>query len=454
MYKKNILLILGSILIVVIVTFLLKTIFKVDKYIDKKGGNNINKIEAVILDIEEDYNIKVKLGDESLYTFRIDNIKASIGQNITIEYTGNLDENKKVQDVKIENYILSDLEIPYEFDNGIFSKYYLLANNKLKELTLDEKIGQIFLVRYPSDNAEDILKKYKFGGYIFFEKDFKNKTEKSVKSMISKLQDVANIPIITAVDEEGGKVVRVSSNQNLANEKFKSPRELYVAGGFDSIRQDTIKKSEVLSNLGINLNLAPVVDVSTNDSDYMYSRSLGEDGNLTSIFAKTVIEASKENNVSYALKHFPGYGNNKDTHIGSSIDKRTYEDILNNDILPFKSGIGAGAEAVLVSHNIVSSIDPENPASLSVNIHNLLRNDLSFTGIIITDDLSMGAISFTNNATVKAILAGNDLIITTDYVNSIESVKKSIQDGTLSENTIDKLAFRILAWKYYKGLIK
>ena len=245
----------------------------------------------------------------------------------------------------------------------------------------------------------------------------------------------------------------VSSNPNLASSKFLSPRDLYLNGGFDKIKEDTVNKSLLLSELGLNLNLAPVVDVSTNSSDYMYKRTLGENTELTSTYAKTVIKASKGLGVSYTLKHFPGYGNNKDTHNGVVNDNRSYDEIVKNDLPPFEAGINEGAEAVLISHNTVTNIDSSNPASLSVDIHNLLRNKLGFTGIIITDDLAMGAISSINNATVKAILAGNDLIITTDYEESFNDIKDAINNDTIDEGLIDKLAFRVLAWKYYKGLI-
>lgn len=209
----------------------------------------------------------------------------------------------------------------------------------------------------------------------------------------------------------------------------------------------------LLSNLGINLNLAPVVDISTNPNDYMYKRTLGQNAELTATYAKTVIKASKNSTVSYTLKHFPGYGNNTDTHTGSSTDTRTYDNIYNNDLMPFRAGIEDCAEAVLISHNTVTIIDSKNPASLSVAIHNLLRKALNFTGIIITDDLSMAAISKNENAIVKAIQAGNDLIITNDYKNAVSSVNQALNDGTLQPDQIDHLAFRILAWKYYKGML-
>lgn len=337
--------------------------------------------------------------------------------------------------------------------SGIFNAYEQKANQKLQTMTLDEKISQLFLVRFPNSNAKEILKQYQFGGYIFFAKDFKDKTKQQVIDTMKELQKVANIPILTAVDEEGGIVVRVSSNSNLAKSKFKSPMELYQLGGFEQIEKDTIEKSKLLNSLGINLNLAPVVDVSTNSNDYMYQRTLGQGTKLTSTYAKTVISSNKGHKVSYTLKHFPGYGNNIDTHTGTAIDKRSYQDIVNNDLPPFKAGIEAGAEAVLISHNIVTSIDKNNPASLSKKVHNLLRDDLNFTGIIMTDDLDMEAVAKDDDAVIKAIQAGNDLIITTDYKASISSVKQAVKSGKISEKTIDQAVGRILAWKYDKGMM-
>lgn len=425
---------------------------------DKKEPLKTKKITVTVLGVR---NNKLTVQDENdiIYTFNLDDITADIGDNLLIEYTGVLDKNSSIQENKVISYsvvkISSDEDgIPANYqDNGIFSNYYILAYNKLKELSLDEKIGQLFLVRYPDNNQIADLIKYKFGGFVFFKKDFADKDKESVQSMMKNLQKNANIPLITAVDEEGGTVVRVSSNPLLSDTKFKSPQNLYRDGGLNLIAEDTIQKSKLLNELGLNLNLAPVVDVSTNASDYMYSRSLGEDTETTAKFAKTVIENSLGGGVSYTLKHFPGYGNNADTHTGSNVDSRTFDDILKNDLPPFREGIKAGAEAVLVSHNIVSSIDDDNPASLSNSVHNLLRNELNFTGVIITDDLAMGAVKDIENKAVKAILAGNNLIITTDYAQDIDDVKKALDDGRLSEELIDRLTFKILAWKYYKGLM-
>lgn len=335
----------------------------------------------------------------------------------------------------------------------VFEGFLDMAEEKVNSLTLEEKIGQLFLVRYPGGSGEEALKKYDFGGYLLFEKDFKGKTKEDVISEISGLNEYTEIPLLIAVDEEGGNVVRISSNQNLVKEKFKSSSELYAEGGFERIKTDTVEKSSLFAELGVNLNLAPVVDVATDKNNYIYPRTLGQDANLTSIFAETVIKASKEGSVSYTLKHFPGYGNNDDTHKGSSTDNKSYEEILERDLPPFRAGIDAGAEAVLVSHNIVSCIDPENPASLSKKMHELLRNELEFTGVIITDDLDMGATSKDEDRVVKAILAGNDLIIVTDYEKGIDDTKLAVETGRISEDLINEAAKRVIAWKYYKKMM-
>ena len=338
-------------------------------------------------------------------------------------------------------------------DNGLFKDYYEKAYQKLEKMSLDEKIGQILLVRYPDNNQKEIVEKYQFGGYLFFGKDFKDKTKDEVIKMIDDSNSVSKIPLLTAVDEEGGIVVRVSSNKNLRSERFLSSSELYKNGGFDRIKADTIEKSNLLKSLGINLNLAPVVDVSVDPNDYMYNRSLQDDAETTAKFSSLVIETSKNTGVSYTLKHFPGYGNNIDTHSGSSVDSRTRKEIESNDILPFKSGIKSGAEAILFSHNVVTSMDKDNPASLSKTLHDYVRNDLNFTGVVITDDLDMGALKDIENKNVQALLAGNDLLISTDYVESIEKIKQAVDNKLLDEKTLDEHVLRVLAWKYYKGLL-
>jgi len=412
----------------------------------------LKQVNGRVLMTNEDYVI-VQDDNDVVYKFKLEDFILEIGDDVVISYTGLLDPNKDIQDIKIKDYARSSTNKKTESKDGIFKDYYTFAEKKLETMSLDEKIGQLFLVRFPDKDAANIAKQNGFGGYVLFARDFQGKTKNEVISMIKEVQAASKIPLLIAVDEEGGSVVRVSSNKNLRDTPFLSPSELYGDGGLERIKEDTVEKSLLLANLGINLNLAPVVDVSTTPSDYMYSRSLGEDTSTTSKFAETVIKASKGGTVSYTLKHFPGYGNNPDTHTGSVTDSRTYDSILKNDIPPFRAGIEAGAEAVLVGHNTVTNIDSSNPASLSIPIHNILREDLNFTGVIITDDLSMGATKDIDKKVVKALLAGNDLLIVTDYEESIKEVKSAVENNKLSEDVINDRVTRILAWKYAKGLL-
>ena len=325
----------------------------------------------------------------------------------------------------------------------------------LDNMSVEEKVGQMFMVRVPKENADKRVSEYHLGGYIMFGRDFDNKTKEEVINNIASWQGAADIPMLIGVDEEGGTVNRISTNTEFRSEPFKSSQELYAEGGFDLIYEDTITKANFLKELGINVNFAPVVDVSTNPDDYIYKRSFGKNANLTSEYAEVVVRAMKESNIASVLKHFPGYGNNTDTHTGIAIDNRTLETFKENDFLPFEAGIKAGANMVLVSHNIVTNMDSNNPASLSTRVHEILRNDLGFAGVIITDDLYMDAISknYDSSVAVLAILAGNDLICTTDFESQIPEVIAAVEDGTISIDRINESVRRILELKLELNLI-
>lgn len=325
----------------------------------------------------------------------------------------------------------------------------------LDNMSVEEKVGQMFMVRVPKENADKRVSEYHLGGYIMFGRDFDNKTKEEVINNIASWQEASDIPMLIGVDEEGGTVNRISTNTEFRSEPFKSSQELYAEGGFDLIYEDTITKANFLKELGINVNFAPVVDVSTNPDDYIYKRSFGKNANLTSEYAEVVVRAMKESNIASVLKHFPGYGNNTDTHTGIAIDNRTLETFKESDFLPFEAGIKAGANMVLVSHNIVTNMDSNNPASLSTRVHEILRNDLGFAGVIITDDLYMDAISknYDSSVAVLAILAGNDLICTTDFESQIPEVIAAVEDGTISIDRINESVRRILELKLELNLI-
>lgn len=329
------------------------------------------------------------------------------------------------------------------------------AEELLSSMSLEEKVGQLFFVRFPS-GAPDAVSQYQFGGYILFGRDFKGLTREQVQEKIAACQAQAKVPMLMGADEEGGTVTRVSDNPNLCDEPYWSPRDLYNAGGMESVLYAEGDKCRVFQDLGLNVNFAPVCDISREAGAFMYDRSLGQDAATTSSYVNQVVNVYRQNKVGCVLKHFPGYGNNADTHTGIATDSRAYETFQQEDFLPFQSGIDAGAGCVLVAHNIVSCVDGERPASLSPEWHRILREELGFTGCIITDDLSMGAIQDfcdSGSAAVQAVLAGNDLLCCTDYEVQIPAVLEAVANGTITEARIEESALRVLRWKQDLGLI-
>ena len=356
--------------------------------------------------------------------------------------------SKEVVNVEKEN---NAIVIDKKYKDDLFYDKYLEATEILNKMSLEEKVGQLFLVRYDSSITENYISNYHVGGFILFAKDFQNHTKKTISDEINSIQDLSTLPLAIAVDEEGGYVTRVSRFTNFRESKFLSPKEYYETGGYELLQQMENEKANLLKSIGVNLNLAPVVDISTSPNDFIYSRSFGRDANETSVFAKNMVKYSKNNNISSCLKHFPGYGNNVDTHTGIAIDNREYEVFKNSDYLPFISGIEEGVPFILISHNIVNSIDSTYPSSLSKKvITDELRDKLKFSGIVVTDDLDMDAVksyASDGNAATLAINAGADMIITSDYVNMYNEVLNSVSNNTIDISVIDNAVRRIIAWK-------
>ena len=345
----------------------------------------------------------------------------------------------------------------------------------LASMTLEERVGQLFFVRCPAENAVEDVGTYHLGGYILFGRDFKDAadnwlTREQVMETIASYQTAAlndtGIPLLIGSDEEGGTVTRASRNPNLFESKFKSPqaiaKNIPAEDCIDLFAEDAKIKSEALLDLGINVNLAPVCDVSTDPNDFIYDRTLGQDAGATATFVANTVNTMKEAGIGSTLKHFPGYGSNVDTHTGIAVDQRPFK-TLSLDFLPFEAGISVGVDplgrqttSVLVSHNIVTSMDAELPASLSPEVHRVLRENLSFDGVVMTDDLAMDAVSAyaeDGAVAVMSIQAGNDLVLTSDYRTQIPKVLEAVENGTLSVDAIDAACRRVLTWKQALGLI-
>jgi beta-N-acetylhexosaminidase len=344
----------------------------------------------------------------------------------------------------------------------------------LADMTVEEKVGQLFFVRCPAESAAEDVGTYHLGGYILFGRDFKDAsdnwlTREQLEGNISSYQNAAlndtGIPLLIGSDEEGGTVTRASRNPNLFESKFKSPQAIAKTAHDqgDVFAEDAWERSNALLALGINVNLAPVCDVSTNPNDFIYDRTLGQDAGTTATFVASTVNAMKDAGIGSVLKHFPGYGNNVDTHTGIAIDERPYDQFWDEDFDPFRAGIEMGPDelgrqttSVLVNHNIVTCMDPDLPASLSPEVHRILREELEFAGVVMTDDLAMDAVAAYSEdgaVAVMSIQAGNDLVLTSDYRTQIPKVLEAVENGTLSMEEIDTACRRVLTWKQALGLI-
>ena len=327
---------------------------------------------------------------------------------------------------------------------------------RISAMSLEEKVGQLFLVRRPAEGSAEDVRDYHLGGYVLFYPDVADKTADALRAMIAADQAEAQIPLIIATDEEGGTVCRVSRNPNLRAARFASPRSLYAAGGLDALRADAREKSELLLSLGLNVNLAPVCDLSDDPAHFIFDRAVSGDARTAAEAVAAMVQEMSALGLGSVLKHFPGYGGAADTHTGMAYDNRSFERFEKSDFLPFSAGIESGAGAVMVSHIIVECMDPAMPASLSAEVHRVLREDLAFDGVIMTDDLYMDAIRDycgTSEAAVLAILAGNDMLCCTDYEIQIPAVIAAVQDGTIPMERVDEACYRVLRWKQSLGLM-
>lgn len=326
----------------------------------------------------------------------------------------------------------------------------------LDAMTVEEKVGQLFLARCDSTVALSHIQQYHLGGYVLFGRDFQDQTPDSFREKIRSYQAVADIPLLLAVDEEGGTVARISSNRAFSDDTLPSSRDAFAWKGLEGCYTVEETKCQLLQSLELNVNLGPVCDMADNRSAFMYKRSLGQDAETTSQYVSGTVALMNAYGIGSCLKHFPGYGNNTDTHTGIALDNRPLESLEERDLLPFAAGIDAGCGAIMVSHTIVQALDPELPASLSPAVHQYLREVLGFEGVILTDDLVMQAITDSygaGEAAVLAVLAGNDLLCSTDYITQYDAVLAAVQEGRIHAETLDSAVRNVLQWKQKLNLI-
>lgn len=356
-----------------------------------------------------------------------------------------------------------DPTIEYLKDSDIITHF-------IDSMTLEEKVGQLFIMDFRKNKrgrnlhildeyTKNQIEKFNLGGVIFFSENIDNVIQTS--DLINDMQSASKIPLFISVDEEGGRVSRLGNNANMGITKLPSAQEVGEKNDPNFAYQLGSKLGSELSNLGFNMNFAPVADVNTNPNNRVIgNRSFSSDPEKVGIMVKEIVKGMQNQNVSAVLKHFPGHGDTfKDSHKEAVIIKHDIERLHSIEFIPFKSGISVSVDAIMTAHIIVPEVDSENlPATLSKKIlTGILREDLNYDGLIITDSLKMNAIKnywSSDQAAIMAFKAGADILLMPDSLEkAYNSILNAVIDGDITEDRIDQSIRRILEVKYKRGIL-
>ena len=329
---------------------------------------------------------------------------------------------------------------------------------QLKEMSLEEKIGQMLIVSYEGTNVTEelfsLLNQVKPGGFILFSNNFSDYEQ--TQKLITDIKSTSEIPMFISIDQEGGRVQRI---KNLSDQEITIIPPMYEIGltrDEDFAYQVGKVIGEELRVFDINMDFAPVLDIYSNPNNTVIGdRSFGTTSDIVSTMAISLAWGLQDTGVISVYKHFPGHGDTlEDSHDTLPIVTKTKEELMNFELIPFIQAIENGAEAIMVGHIAVPSITKDNtPATLSkVLIQDLLKDELGFQGLVITDGLNMK--SLTNlysqeEIYINAILAGVDILLMPEFsLNTIEIIKNAVLNGEISEERIDDAVTKILTLKY------
>ena len=336
-----------------------------------------------------------------------------------------------------------------------------LIEEYLSNMPLEDKVSQLFFVQpealtgvdtavQASDMTKEALQEYAVGGIVMFSKNIQDRDQ--ICAMLANLQAYSKYPLFLGVDEEGGSLVaRVANSGTISVPTFPNMMEIGNTGNPEEAYEVGRTIGTYLKDLGFNLDFAPIADVLVNpENQVIGERAFGSDAELVAKMVKRVVEGLQEQEVSAVLKHFPGHGGTEaDSHEGTAILNRTLEELRSEEFLPFQSGIEAGADMIMVGHISVPEVTGDDtPATLSETvITDLLRNELGFDGIIITDSMSMGAIVDhygPGEAAVQVIRAGGDMILMPqDFVEARQAVLDAVYQQEITEERINESLRRI-----------
>lgn len=356
------------------------------------------------------------------------------------------------------------------------------AEQLLENMTLEEKVGQLFIVRPDALNPnlteeqigdinssgaisldvqmKEMMNRYHVGGVAIFSKNVVEPTQ--LTTFIEDMQQESKVQLFVGVDEEGGIVSRIASSPGFDVPQIGSMEQIGLTGDSENAKNVGLTLGTYLTQYGFNLNFAPVADVNTNPANIVIgNRSFGSDPNLVAEMVIAEIQGLHEAGIMNSVKHFPGHGDTKgDTHYGYVSVEKTWEELKGCELIPFSAAVSANTDMIMIAHITTPNITSDGlPASLSNEIiEERLRKELNYDGIVITDSMSMGAITeeFTSSeSAVKAVLAGVDIILMPEnFVEAYNGIYEAVNSGVISQQRIDESVLRILFLKEQYGLLK
>lgn len=344
------------------------------------------------------------------------------------------------------------------------------VQNIVDSMSLEEKVAQLFLVQPEAivdigtataagDATKQAINKTPVGGFVYFSDNLQS--EQQVQDMLRNVQkyseDRIGLPAFLSVDEEGGTVARVASTGRFDVTDVGDMAKIGASGDVQQAKQAGETIGSYLSELGFNLDFAPDADVLTNpDNTVVKKRSFGSDPRVVSDMSLAVAQGLAQHQVHSVYKHFPGHGATAgDTHQGYAYTDKTLDELKQSELIPFENAIQNNAEFIMAAHISAPRVTGDDtPASLSKTmITDILRGQMGYDGIVVTDAMNMGAVTeqYTSaQAAVKALQAGADLVLMPeDFQEAYQGVLDAVKDGTLTEQRINESVTRIVKVKVH-----